>query len=209
MDHHYFGIRNILALRGDPPRDTQDWQPKANSHHFAHQLISQIKNLNEGNYLDRNSYEVDGRVHTDFCIGAAAYPEEPDRKKRILHFKQKVLAGAQYGITQMVYSAESYAKFLDELASEGVFIPIIPGIRILNSIPQATRLSKRFGFTIPKPLLLQLQDAPLTPESIVQNYTHIVEQFKSSGAVGIHIFILADSEHASLLINHLKQSSVQ
>lgn len=205
MDHHYFGIRNILALRGDPPRDMLDWQPKAGSYHFAHELITQIKNLNQGIYLERNNFEAEGRIKTDFCIGGAAYPEEPDKLKRIGHFKQKAQAGAEYGITQMLYSPDAYAKFVDDLAAEGVFTPIIPGIRILNNVPQAIRLSKRFAFSIPKRMQDELPQSPTNSDSIVEFYCQLAEKFKSKGASGVHIFVLGDSNLATRLIDNVKK----
>src|SRR4051812_6893204 len=48
IDHHYFGIRNILALRGDPPDGQPDWKPRDGGYSYAHQLIAQIRNLNQG-----------------------------------------------------------------------------------------------------------------------------------------------------------------
>src|SRR4051812_24776492 len=71
IDHHYFGIRNILALRGDPPDGQTEWSPRDGGYLFAHQLIAQIKNLNAGIYLPRaNGPKSDGSERTDFCIGA-------------------------------------------------------------------------------------------------------------------------------------------
>jgi methylenetetrahydrofolate reductase (NADPH) len=82
MDHHYFGIRNILALRGDPPDGQPQWKAREGGYDFAYQLIEQIVKLNAGEYLPRpGGPAAEGAERTDFCIGAAAYPEFPDEKK--------------------------------------------------------------------------------------------------------------------------------
>jgi methylenetetrahydrofolate reductase (NADPH) len=83
VDHHYFGVRNILALRGDPPMGQTDWVAPAGGYNYAYQMIEQIRNLNEGLFLERQGYKVGEREATDFCIGAAIYPEHPDPKERL------------------------------------------------------------------------------------------------------------------------------
>ena len=96
IDHHLFGIRNILALRGDPPLNADGWKAREESYPYAYMLIEQIRNLNEGIYLERDGFKVEAREKTDFCIGAAAYPDSPDSKERIDYFKMKIDAGATY-----------------------------------------------------------------------------------------------------------------
>src|SRR5690606_36558109 len=95
MDHHYFGIRNILALRGDPPLGHSEWKSKSGSYDYAHQLIEQIKNLNQGIYLSRPGDEsrTQDSEATDFCIGAAAHPDHPNTQERIEFFKLKIEQG--------------------------------------------------------------------------------------------------------------------
>ena len=141
MDHHYFGIRNILALRGDPPDGKVDhFQPAPNRHMYAYQLVSQIRNLNEGRYLFREGFDSkkdsDGirkGLATQFCIGVAAYPEE---ENGALYFKHKVEAGAQFGITQMIFDADAMANFRDRLISLSADIPILPGFASLHLLRQ-------------------------------------------------------------------------
>ncbi|RME93229.1 MAG: hypothetical protein D6767_01440 [Candidatus Hydrogenedentota bacterium] len=81
IDHHYFGVRNILALRGDPPDGIgAEFHPVEGGFQYAYELIELIQRLNEGKYLPRKNFdEGDFRpgIKTQFCIGAACYPEDP------------------------------------------------------------------------------------------------------------------------------------
>src|SRR5687767_14107 len=77
MDHHYFGIRNILALRGDPPDGQPDWHARPGGYRYAHELIAQIRRLNRGQYLPRpngpTGPALESQTPTQFCIGSAVY----------------------------------------------------------------------------------------------------------------------------------------
>lgn len=81
IDHHYFGIRNILALRGDPPMGETEWKTPEGGYSYAHQLIKQIRELNQGHFIERKGFTTSNREPTDFCIGAAVYPEHPNEKE--------------------------------------------------------------------------------------------------------------------------------
>jgi methylenetetrahydrofolate reductase (NADPH) len=157
IDHHYFGIRNILALRGDPPQGLT-WEAKPGSYNYAYQLMQQIQKLNQGEFLERKGYKVDGRTQTDFCIGAAVYPDHPHPKERIEFIKIKVECGAQYGITQMVFSKDSMEQLMEQMYAGGCQIPILVGTRILKSRQQAQRMASRFEVAIDKGYLETLPD---------------------------------------------------
>ena len=182
MDHHYFGIRNILALRGDPPQDQPDWTPAKGSYPYAYQLIEQIKKLNDGRYLSRPDNQRGGEIEkTQFCIGAAVYPEFPDERNRLEYFRLKVQAGAEYGITQMLFDTDAYARFLDLCGKNQITVPILPGTRILTSQAQALRMSKRFEVGIGRDLLNSLpeQEGASNHNQIIDIFSRFTEKLES------------------------------
>ncbi|MEI7973020.1 MAG: methylenetetrahydrofolate reductase [Bdellovibrio sp.] len=203
MDHHYFGIRNILALRGDPPVGVKDWTPHPRSYPYAFQLMHQIRNLNQGQFLAREGYRSQIHSKTDFCIGAAAYPEEAEARARLDFFLLKVEAGAEYAITQMLYDPEAYSKFIDELDQRGCRIPILPGARILKSRAQAIRMQERFGIFVPRSILQELPEDE-NPVQALQVFMDLVQEFRRRGAPGVHVFVLSDTVLASQAIGCMR-----
>lgn len=202
VDHSYFGIRNILALRGDPPLNNPDWKPKDGSYAYAYQLIEQIARLNRGQYLSRTGPAM------EFCIGAAAYPEHPVTAERREFFQRKIDAGAQYGITQMVFDPEAYGRFVADFS-----VPVLAGTRVLASQEQALRMTQRFGCAVPDWLLDRLP-----PESLVKSDTasaralaweaflELAQRLKNAGAPGLHLFVLGDTVGTSEVITRLRKS---
>jgi methylenetetrahydrofolate reductase (NADPH) len=208
MDHHYFGIRNILALRGDPPDGQSEWKAREGGYQYAHQLIRQIRDLNAGKYLTRaGGPEVKEQEPTDFCIGAAVYPEHPDEQERIDFFKLKVEAGAQFGISDMLFDPEVYARFMDLCGKNGINVPILPGTRILKSQAQARRMMSKFRVQVPEETLQALpeQDGPDALARGLELFMGQVERLKSYGAPGIHLFVIVDTEGACQALTRLSR----
>lgn len=195
MDHHYFGIRNILALRGDPPMGEAEWRPREGGYFYAYQLVEQIVNLNQGRFLERAHFKVAEREKTDFCIGVAVYPEHPNNEERYQFVERKFSAGAEYGITQMLFDADIYHRFCSSLQQRGIHAPILPGIRILKSKKQARLMSERFGCSVPEWYLNALPEEinKANAEAIVEPFLKLIEGFRIAGAPGVHLFVLSDS----------------
>jgi methylenetetrahydrofolate reductase (NADPH) len=215
MDHHYFGIRNILALRGDPPdgMGSANWQPKAGGYHYAYQLIEQIHKLNRGKFLARaGGPEPEAQLATDFCIGAAAYPEHPNPEERIRYFKLKIDAGAHYGITDMLFDPEVYARFLESCAKSGISVPILPGTRLLKTRAQAERMATKFKVSIPTALLNALpEEAPpgsaKSSDSLAigtELFLGLVDRLKRLGAPGVHLYVISDTAGAQNALTQLR-----
>ncbi|HXI15079.1 MAG TPA: methylenetetrahydrofolate reductase [Chloroflexota bacterium] len=209
MDHHYFGIRNILALRGDPPDGQPGWQPTPGSHRYAHQLIAQISDLNCGVYrLRPNGPSVASQTPTDFCIGAAVYPEHPSPQERTDFFKRKVDAGAEYAITQMVFDPDAYGRFLDSCEKAGLDIPVLPGTRVLRSRTAARRTAEKYAVSIPDSTLRalpSLQD-PDGSQRALDLFMPLVERLRHLGAPGIHLFV-TDTATACAALSSLAQTA--
>ena len=110
------GCTNILALRGDPPRDSEKWQATEGGFRFAKDLVKHIR----ATYGDH------------FDIGVAGYPEgcddQDDANLLIEHLKQKVDAGGTFIVTQMFYDVDIFLAWVDKVRKAGITIPIIPGI---------------------------------------------------------------------------------
>lgn len=202
IDHHYFGIRNILALRGDPPDGQPGWRPRPGGYRYAYELVEQISALNAGRYLLRPSGPTATcQVPTDFCIGVAAYPEHPDAEEGLRFFGRKVEAGAHFAISQMVFDSEVYARFLDRCERAGLDVPVLPGTRLLRSRVQARHTAEKYGVTVPDRLrrrLRRLHDPDATQRAL-DAFLDLVERLRAYGAPGIHLFVTDTATAGDLL----------
>ena len=214
MDHHYFGIGNILALRGDPPDGSPDhFKPAPNRHTYAWQLVDQIKHLNEGQYIVRQGFDKAATAKrkatpTDFSIGVAAHPEHLPHADAVSFLKEKVKHGAEWAISQMIFESAPYAKYLDSLAKEGVNIPIIPGLRIITQAATAERMKKKFGLNIPISLISTLEKFPSKEDGKkigLEFSLKLSEELLQAGAPGIHVFVMNDENTAAELLLRLKK----
>jgi methylenetetrahydrofolate reductase (NADPH) len=208
IDHHYFGIRNILALRGDPPDGQPEWKAREGGYNFAHELITQIRELNQGKYLQRpGGLSVPLQETTEFCIGAAAYPEFPDPKNRVEFFRLKVERGAHFGLTDMLFDPETYARFRDDCHRAGVRVPILPGTRVLKCQPQARRMMQKFKVNIPATTLKMLpeEDSPQSLSQGLEIFVKMTERLRQLGAPGIHLYVISDTLGASEALKRIQE----
>jgi methylenetetrahydrofolate reductase (NADPH) len=213
MDHHYFGVKNILALRGDPPDGQPDYfKNEPGRHIFAYQLVKQIHQLNKGEYLIRKGFDHDSKTSlrsgakTDFCIGVAAHPEFIPLEKSIEYLKLKTEMGAEFGITQMIYNLDVLEKFLNAMEKNKIKIPILPGFRILTNAQSAARMGNKFGVNIPKTLIDRLSEAKNDEEGKkigVEYFTEYCNQLFRLGIKGIHLFVMNDAITAKTLAEQL------
>ena len=157
VDCQYLGIDNIMALRGDARREEKYFKPTKGGHSFAHELVNQVKNLNNGNYLHA---EVEQKGLYDFCIGVAAYPEKhmeaPSLESDLKRLKEKVDAGAHYIVTQMFFDNQKYFEFVEKAKSMGITIPIIPGLKPLAIKKHLQILPHVFHLDLPEALINQV-----------------------------------------------------
>ncbi|MCK5282847.1 MAG: methylenetetrahydrofolate reductase [Nanoarchaeota archaeon] len=189
IDLCYFDIRNILALRGDPPAgSSEEWN---GDYKYASLLVNQINDLNNGKYLPRIGMDEEFKegVNTDFCVLVAGHPEDPIEDE-IEHMKAKIDAGADVIITQMIFSFDDYKNYVEALRKNGIKLPVIPGIRPLISIKQADSVEKFFKLKVCDELKKGLKEKGR--EFGLDYFADMVKKLKEYGAPGVHLFVLND-----------------
>src|SRR5690554_6172540 len=154
IDLNFLDIDNVVALRGDPVKNETYFRPDPEGNHYASDLVKQIRNLNQGIYLDP---ELRNTCQTDFCVGVAGYPEKhleaPNFETDLYFLKEKVEAGADYVITQMFFDNKKYFHFVKKCREVGINVPIIPGLNPLASSGQLNLLAQRFKVDLPDDLV--------------------------------------------------------
>ena len=160
IDLNFLGIDNVLALRGDNAKNDNIFKPEENGNSNSLDLIHQIKNMNSGIYLDE---ELSNANITNFCIGAAGYPEKhhdaPNLKTDLKFLKRKVEAGAEFIVTQMFFDNAKYFEFVERCREADIHVPIIPGIKPLTTKSQLTLLPKLFHIDLPDALTDEIEHA--------------------------------------------------
>lgn len=160
IDLHYLGVRNVLALRGDAAANEKFFTPHPQGHRYAEELVNQIVDMNKGEYLESDI--IDG-LKSDFCIGVAGYPEKhfesPNMDSDIYFLKRKVELGASYITTQMFFDNRHYYNFVEKCRENGIYVPIIPGIKPVTNKKQLTMLPSIFNVEIPVELTKEMMQA--------------------------------------------------
>jgi len=190
------GIDNVLALRGDPPREQPDWTPESESIRYASELIALIA----GDY--------------PFCIGAACYPEvhvdASDMAGEIEVLKTKAEAGAAFFITQLFFDNAVYFEFVEAVRAAGIEQPIIPGLMPITNAEQIKRMTALSGATIPKQLVAQIELRASDPGTVLElGVAHATLQaadLLARGAPGIHFYTLNRSPSTRAILSALKIS---
>jgi methylenetetrahydrofolate reductase (NADPH) len=192
LDLNFLEIHNVLALRGDGLKSEKIFKPEPNGHANANELVEQIVNLNNGLYLDP---ELKNKTPMDFCIGVAGYPEKhaeaSNMEADMKYLKQKVDAGAEYIVTQMFFDNQKYYDFVEKCREEGISIPIIPGIKPLSTIYQATVLPKIFSIDIPEAFASEIRKCKNNDEARQVGTEWAIEQAKdliAHNAPCLHIY---------------------
>lgn len=198
IELNYLGIHNVLLLRGDAIKSEALFEAHQYGHHFALDLVTQVRNMNNGSYLDEDLQEV---TPTDFCMGVAGYPEKhfeaPNLKTDLKYLKAKVDAGAQFIVTQMFFDNTKYFEFVAKCIEAGINVPIIPGIKPLTSKKQCTMLPKVFHVDIPETLADEAEKCKNDKEVKDLGIEWCIQQsneLKKSGVPCLHYYTMGNAE---------------
>jgi methylenetetrahydrofolate reductase (NADPH) len=189
------GVENVIALRGDPPKDQPGFVVAPDGFGHADELASFIRQ--EG---------------FDFCIAGACYPEghlESDsREIDLSHTRRKVDAGVQFLITQLFFDNAFYFHFVERARAAGITCPIVPGIMPITNYAQIDRITRMCGATIPRKLELALERRKDDPEAVLQlGVAHATVQcveLLSRGAPGVHFYTLNRSRASRMIVTALQ-----
>jgi len=180
------GLENLLALRGDPPKDQPDFRPAPGGFAHADELVAFV------------------RSRWGFCVGGACYPEtHPEAESPaadLAHLLGKVRAGAEFLITQLFFDPEHYFAFVARARAAGIGVPIVPGIMPVISAHNARRMAGLCGAAIPAALEARLTEAgddeAATLEVGVAWATEQCRSLLERGAPGLHFYTLNRSPAA-------------
>ncbi|NDI97745.1 methylenetetrahydrofolate reductase [NAD(P)H] [Flavobacterium sp. LaA7.5] len=157
IDLDFLGIDNVLALRGDAVKSEIYFKPEKEGNCYATDLVTQIDSLNKGIYLDDHLQNTSA---TNFCIGVAGYPEKhmeaPSLDSDIHFLKQKIKNGATYIVTQMFFDNKKFFDFVAKCRSEGITVPIIPGLKPISTKKQLNQIPHRFKVDLPDELIMAI-----------------------------------------------------
>ena len=180
-DLHGRGYRNIMTLRGDPPKGDTAFRPAPDGLSHASELVRLLK-----------------ARHADFCCGVACYPEvHPEATSAaddLAHLKEKFAAGGAFGTTQLFFDNRVYFDFVDRCRAAGITQPIVPGLLPVISLKQVQRMSSMCKASLPAELTRALEDAGGEGDKAEQAGIHWavrqVEELLARKAPGIHLYIL-------------------
>lgn len=193
-------MRNIVALRGDPPQGDKTFIPPSDGYAHANQLVEHIRRLESE------------KGQEPFGIAVAGYPEKhieaPSMEIDIANLKRKVEAGGDIIITQLFFDNKFFFNFVERARTAGITVPIIPGLMPILSVKQIKRITSMCGSSIPHELQLELESAADDDEKASEiGIRQCIRQAKdllSHGVSGIHFYVLNKSTHIRKIIGALR-----
>jgi len=146
------GVRNILALRGDPPQGQTHFEPSPDGLRYGSELVAFIKEQG------------------DFCIGAACYPERhpesTDDEADLRSVQDKVDAGADFLVSQLFFDNRAFLRYCERARAAGIEVPILAGVMPVTNVAQIERFTALCGASIPASLHARLQECQDDPQEV-------------------------------------------
>lgn len=187
------GIENIIALGGDPPQGTVDWQPHPDGFHHSVELVREAM------------------AYGGFSIAVAGFPEvHPRAESRAAdldYLKKKVDAGAVAIITQLFFDNDDYYRYVEDVRKLGVRVPIVPGVLPVLSVAQIHRFTALCCAKIPARLERKLakveSDDGAAVEMGIEYATRQCEDLMKFGVPGFHFYSLNKSHSVKSIFKNL------
>ena len=189
------GVRTFLALRGDPPVGRPDWQPAPGGVSSATELVTLIRSIEAARCAQYPGAALRA-AFKPLTIAVAAFPAgnpaagtSPNQEVERLLVKQS--AGASFAITQLFWETDTYVNFLEKARSNGVTIPIVPGILPPTDIKRVNRMAELTGVVFPEYLRRRLESAQSVEEMYsvgVSLGARLARDLHEAGAPGIHMY---------------------
>lgn len=177
------GVRHVLALRGDPPKDHSQFVAHPEGFSCARDLTTHIAS------------------RSDFSIAVAGYPEgHPEAGQHtdeMAYLKSKIDAGAEVVLTQLFFDPKCYFQFAKNALDAGITAPIIPGIMPISNVGQVKRFTSMCGATLPDSMLQELEGLSVDTSAVmdygVRAAIDLCTRLLEGGAPGLHFYTLNKS----------------
>jgi methylenetetrahydrofolate reductase (NADPH) len=179
--HADAGVRNVLALRGDPPGGPgSSWTPHPEGLRHAVDLVRLLRAL--------------GRFSVGVAAAPAGHPESPDLQHDAAVLRMKQDAGADFAITQLFFDADDYFRFRDLAGAHGVTIPILAGVMPLTSVSMVDRFGELVGTPMPpqarERVMAVADDRDAVRRVGVDLATELSDRLLAGGAPGLHFYTM-------------------
>lgn len=187
---HAGGFRNIMTLRGDPPKGTTEFKVATDGLRNANELVTLLK-----------------ARQPELCLGVAGYPEKHPEASSLdadlTNLKRKVDAGADFVTTQLFFDNTVYYRFVERCRAARITVPIVPGIMPVLSLKQIQRFTQMCGASLPQQLITRLEVAAENTDVLetigIDWALTQIRGLLANGAPGYHLYILNRAKGALAL----------
>lgn len=196
------GVRDFLALRGDPPAGQPDWRPHPEGLTRSAELVRLLRTLATEHHPDEQ-VSVSVATYPGGAYDATGQPVV--LADDVAALVEKQAAGADFAITQLFYDARHYAELVRAARAAGVHIPIVPGIIPLTDPRRLRRMVELTDVPVPEDLLHALDEAPDAEAAYqlgMRASVDLVQAVLEAGAPGVHLYTFNSARAALDLLHH-------